>query len=59
VLIDHVGSERGGAAQQIIRALNLGAGAVIVQPDPNRTVDYEVIVGADFNPCGGAVLDPE
>lgn len=59
VLIDYVGSERGGAAQQIMRALNLDAGAVIVQPDPNRTVDYEVIVGEDFNPCGGAVLDPE
>lgn len=59
VLIDYVGSERGGAAQQIMRALNLNVGAVVVQPDPNRSVDYEVIVGADFNPCGGAVLDPE
>lgn len=58
-LIDYTGSERGSLSSTIAKTLNIHPSNVQVQPDPNRQVDYEVIVGADFNPCGGAVLAPE
>ncbi|MBX3061505.1 MAG: LCP family protein [Anaerolineae bacterium] len=45
----------GGGDQAIISLLkksyNLKADQVIDQPDPNRTVDYKIVVGADFNAC--------
>ena len=28
-----------------------------VQPDPQRTVDYQVIVGTNYNSCAGDVLE--
>jgi hypothetical protein len=59
VLIDYTGSERGGLTNAIAQTLRIRSDNIRVQPDPNREVDYEVIVGADFNPCGGAVLAPE
>ncbi len=59
ILFDYTGSERGSLSSTISTALHIHPSNVIVQPDPNREVDYEVIVGADFNPCGGAVLAPE
>lgn len=59
ILIDYTGSERGSLVNVIAETLRIHPDNVRVQPDPNREVDYEVIVGADFNPCGGAVLDPE
>lgn len=59
ILIDYTGSERGSLVNVIAETLRIHPDNIRVQPDPNREVDYEVIVGADFNPCGGAVLDPE
>lgn len=59
VLIDYTGSERGSLSSAIATALHIHPSKISVLPDPNREVDYEVIVGSDFNPCGGAVLPPE
>ena len=59
ILIDYTGSERGSLTNVIAETLHIHPDNIRVQPDPNREVDYEVIVGANFNPCGGAVLDPE
>lgn len=58
-LIDYTGSERGSLTPEIIKTLRINPANVRVEPNPNRDVDYEVIVGADFNPCGGAVLPPQ
>lgn len=58
-VIDYTGSEKGSSLSEILRALNLTESAVRVQPDANRVYDYEVVIGTDFNPCGGAVLPPE
>jgi hypothetical protein len=59
VLIDYTGSARGSLVNVIAETLRISPDNVRVQPDPNREVDYEVVIGADFNPCGGAVLAPE
>ncbi len=58
-VIDYTGSEKGSSLAEILKTLNLTEASVRVQPDANRTFDYEVVVGADYNACGGAVLPPE
>lgn len=58
-VIDYTGSEKGSSLAEILRTLKLTEAQVRVQPDANRAYDYDVIVGADYNACGGAVLPPE
>lgn len=58
-VIDYTGQSKGSVLPFIIEALNVKPENVIAQPDPNRTVDFEVIVGADYNSCTGFVLEPE
>jgi hypothetical protein len=35
----------------LARALNVRVDRVVSQPDPNRTADFKVILGEDFNSC--------
>ncbi|MDZ4765277.1 MAG: LCP family protein [Chloroflexota bacterium] len=51
LLIDYTGSERGSSRTTIAASLNIAPENVRIQPDPNRTVDYEVIIGTDYNSC--------
>jgi len=30
---------------------------IIIDPDPNRTSDYEVIIGSNYHSCDGTVVD--
>jgi len=57
--MDYTGSEKGSSSREILKTLNLTEASVRVQPDADRAFDYEVVVGADYNACGGAVLAPE
>lgn len=59
VIIDYSGGSKGSILPNILEALNVRPENVITQPDSNREVDFEVIVGADFNSCTGLVLPPE
>lgn len=58
MIIDYTGSDKGSSLTSIARALNVRPENVVIQPDPNRVVDFEVIVGADYRSCTGNVLDP-
>jgi LCP family protein required for cell wall assembly len=58
ILIDYTGSERGSNRQTIAAALNVRQENIHIQPDPNRTVDFEVIVGADYNACNETGILP-
>jgi polyisoprenyl-teichoic acid--peptidoglycan teichoic acid transferase len=51
VLVDHTGQQRGSALSELIRILNVDPQNVIVEPDPNRTADYVVTLGSDYNSC--------
>lgn len=55
-LIDYTGSSKDSKRADIIAALNISPDNVIIQPDANRTVDFEVFVGSSYNSCKGAVL---
>lgn len=59
VLIDRAGQQRGSRTGEIARALNIRQENIIVDPDPNRVADYEVIVGANYNSCPDGVLPVE
>jgi LCP family protein required for cell wall assembly len=59
VVIDYTGSDKASILPLVLRALNVRPENVIIQPDANREVDFEVIVGADYSSCTGAVLPPQ
>ncbi|MCZ7545312.1 MAG: LCP family protein [Anaerolineae bacterium] len=51
VLYDYTGQTKGSARDVIQQVLKIRAEDVIVAPDPDRTVDYRVILGASYNSC--------
>jgi polyisoprenyl-teichoic acid--peptidoglycan teichoic acid transferase len=51
VLIDYSGSEKGSSLEAIARLLNIRPENVRVEPDPNRTSDFAVILGSSYNSC--------
>ncbi|MCU0496936.1 MAG: LCP family protein [Anaerolineae bacterium] len=51
ILIDYTGQSKGSSLNEIARILNVRPENIRVQPDPNRTVDFEVILGTDYNSC--------
>ena len=58
-LVDYVASEKGSLVPGISHALNLSPAQVQIQPNPAREVDYEVILGADYESCTFGVLPVE
>lgn len=51
VIIDYTGQSKGSALNDLLRVLRASEEQVIVQPDPNRTVDYRVEIGTSYNSC--------
>ncbi len=58
VVYDYTGRSKGSAVDALLEALRLPPEAVIVEPDPDRAVDYRVVLGADYRSCGHHVLPP-
>jgi polyisoprenyl-teichoic acid--peptidoglycan teichoic acid transferase len=60
VLIDHTGQTKGSSLQEIARLLNVLPENILLEPDPNRESDFEVILGSNYNSCTfGGVLPVE
>ncbi len=51
VIYDYTGSASPQVLQELRRTLNIRADRIISQPDPNRTVDFRVVLGADYVSC--------
>lgn len=51
ILIDHTGRSKGSSLRQLAQTLNVSVDDVRIEPDPNRTVDFEVILGSSYNSC--------
>ncbi|HLY28717.1 MAG TPA: LCP family protein, partial [Aggregatilineales bacterium] len=51
VVYDLTGNANPAGLNSLLKVLNIRPGAVVSQPDPNRTVDYRVILGSDFDSC--------
>jgi LCP family protein required for cell wall assembly len=58
ILIDYTGAEKGSSLQSIADILNVRPENIQVRPDPNRTVDFEVILGANYNSCTEQAVQP-
>jgi LCP family protein required for cell wall assembly len=50
-LIDYSGDTKGSSLQALVTALNISPSNVTIQPDPNRTVDYRIVLGENYNSC--------
>ncbi len=51
VIYDFTGQSKGSALDDLKRVLRITDTQVVVQPDPNRTVDYRVEIGGAYNAC--------
>ncbi len=51
VIYDFTGQTKGSALADLQRVLRVSDSQVIVQPDPNRTVDFRVEIGGAYNSC--------
>jgi len=50
-LIDFTSTTKGGAVSYLQWMFNVSAGNIISAPDPNRKVQYRLIIGADYQTC--------
>lgn len=57
ILIDYTGQQKGGSVREIARILNVKPENVISEPNPDRTSDFAVILGTNYNSCQGGVVD--
>ncbi len=51
ILIDYSGATKGSLNQRIAGLIGIGEGRLHVRPSALREVDYEVIIGEDYQPC--------
>lgn len=51
LIYDFTGQAKGSALDDLRRVLRVSEAHVVVQPDPNRPVDYRVEIGAAYNLC--------
>lgn len=48
---DLTGSAKPGPLQALMKSVNVRSEQVVSQPDPNRTADFRVVLGSDYNSC--------
>ena len=60
-IYDYTGQVRGSPIETFQRLFKVTADGVIVQPDPNRTVDYKIYVGNTYSTwaCTRNVIQPK
>lgn len=51
LIYDYTGETKGSALETILEIMRVGPSQVVVEPDPDRTVDYRIEVGKDYNSC--------
>lgn len=56
ILIDYAAQSRGSLTGDISHELNIRNDNISTEPNPERTDDYVVIIGEDYNSCHGSVL---
>jgi len=60
LIYDFTGQTKGSSIEALQSALRLGASDVVFEPDPNRTVDFRIVIGASYarNSCTFNVRPP-
>ncbi|MBI5928401.1 MAG: LCP family protein [Chloroflexi bacterium] len=52
-IYDFTGDTKGSSVDVLVRAMGLQNSDVTVKPDPNRAVDYRIVLGQAYYPCTG------
>ncbi|MFZ4827832.1 MAG: LCP family protein [Phototrophicaceae bacterium] len=58
-IIDRSGQTKGSRLLELQSILNVPNENILIEPDPNRLADYEVILGETYHSCEGGVLEVE
>jgi hypothetical protein len=60
-IYDYTGQTKGSSIEVLQTALRLGSESIIAEPDPNRTVDFRIVIGTSYsrNSCTYNVLPPQ
>jgi hypothetical protein len=56
ILIDYTGQSKNSSRSEIARILNVRSENILIQPDPDRTADFGVILGNNYTSCDAGVL---
>lgn len=51
LIYDYTGATKGSSLEDLQRILGIRAADIVVQPDPDRVVDYRVILGRNYESC--------
>jgi hypothetical protein len=51
LIIDYTGSSKGNIADTLAEVLNVKPQNIFIEPDPNRSADYAVYLGASYDSC--------
>jgi hypothetical protein len=51
VIYDYTGNAKPSSRKTLQRVLGVRTGDIIDAPDPNREVDFRIILGASYNAC--------
>lgn len=51
IIYDYTGGAKPASLAGLLKALSARADAVVSQPDPNRTTDFRVVLGSNYNSC--------
>jgi LCP family protein required for cell wall assembly len=59
-IFDYTGQTKGSSIEVLQSALRLGNESIVFEPDPNRTVDFRIVIGRSYsrNSCTYNVLPP-
>lgn len=58
VIYDYTGQTKGSSLGTLQSVLRVGNEGVIIEPDPNRMVDFRVVIGGSYYACTHAVQPP-
>jgi hypothetical protein len=51
LIYDYTGSSKGSSLNDLASLLNIKPENMFLEPDPNRTVDFKIILGTTYNSC--------
>jgi len=57
-IYDYTGNAQPALLASLLKALNVKPSAVVSQPDPNRTSDFKVVLGTDYDTCSAPGYAP-
>ncbi len=57
LIYDYVGEDKGSSLDKLIEILNINPANYILEPDPNRTSDYKIVLGETYNSCIGRQVE--